>query len=79
MMRKGIIDWELDREITTVGGFSTTLTFAARLKLRAIVRKVHLAEYPCEIVTNAFCDSMIDVLGPETAAYLIRHNQEGRN
>ena len=78
-MRKGVIDHALDHEIQTVGGYSTTLNFSDRQKLRAIVRRVHLAQYPRHLVDDLFCDRVIDAIAPETAAYLIRHNLEGRN
>ena len=77
MVRKGEIDWDLEAETRIVGGFSTTLNYSDRLKLRSIVRRVHLAHLPGHMITDFECDRVIDVIAPETAAYLIRHNLEG--
>ena len=73
-MLRGEIDWELSDLIDGQGGFATTLTYRDRLRLRAIVRKVHLEHYPAHLVTDGYADRVIDVIGPETAAYLIRLN-----
>jgi phage terminase small subunit len=71
------IDWDLSDLIENQGGFSTTLSFSDRQKLRAIVRKVHLHYLPGHMATNRHCDALIDVLAPETVAYLIRRTHEG--
>lgn len=71
------IDWNLSDLVDQQGGFSTSLTFSDRQKLRAIVRKVHLHYLPAHMATNRHCDAMIDVLAPETVAYLIRRTHEG--
>jgi hypothetical protein len=73
-VRRGAIDWELSDLVDGQGGFATTLTYPDRLRLRAIVRKVHLAHYPSDLVTDLQADRMIDVIAPATAAYLIRLN-----
>jgi hypothetical protein len=70
------IDWDLSDEIDAVGGFSTSLSFSDRQKLRAIVRRVHLQHLPAHMITDYECDRVIDVVAPETAAYLIRHHLE---
>jgi hypothetical protein len=73
-LERGVIDWDLSDEIDQVGGFSTTLSVRDRNRLRAIVRKVHLQHYPGHLIDDLLCDRIIDVIAPETAAYLIRHN-----
>lgn len=76
MPERGVIDWDLSDEIDQVGGFSTTLSLRDRNRLRTIVRRVHLMHYPAHTIDNLLCDRIIDVIAPETAAYLIRHNLE---
>jgi hypothetical protein len=71
-MMRGQIDWDLSDLVDRQGGFATTLSYRDRLRLRSIVRKVHLKHYPTEMVSDRLADRMIDVIAPETAAYLIR-------
>ena len=71
------IDENLDALVTCQGGFSTTLSYSDRLKLRSIVKRVHLAHFPSEWITDYEADKLIDVIAPETAAYLIRRTLEG--
>jgi len=71
-----MIDWALSDEIDQLGGFSTTLSFSDRQKLRAIVKRVHLRHYPGHQISDLLADRLIDVIAPETAAYLIRHHLE---
>ena len=66
------IDWDLSDLVERQGGFSTSLSYPDRLKLRAIVKKVHMRHYPAELLTDLEADRMIDVIAPGTAAYLIR-------
>jgi hypothetical protein len=73
-VRRGEIDWDLSDLVEQQGGFSTTLSWPDRLRLRAIVRRVHMAHFPSELVTDREADRMIDVIAPGTAAYLIRLN-----
>lgn len=77
-MRRGEIDWDLDALVEKQGGFSTSLTFRDRQRLRAIVKRVHMRHYPGDMVTDYEADKMIDVIAPQTAAYLIRANEERR-
>lgn len=70
------IDWRLSDLIDREGGFSTTLSYSDRLKLRAIVKRVHMQHYPGESVTDLEADRIIDVIAPGTAAYLIRRALE---
>ena len=71
------IDEDLDELVTCQGGFSTTLSYSDRLKLPSIVKRVHLEHLPRHQITDYECDRVIDVIGPETAAYLIRRTLEG--
>ena len=71
-LESGQIDWRLDLEILEKGGFSTTLSFTDLQRLRAIVKRVHLRHYPRHTITDYEADRVIDVIAPETAAYLIR-------
>lgn len=61
-----------------LGGFSTQLKWGDRLRLRAIVRKVHLSFLPDEYLTDYECDKYIDSLGPKVcAAEIERHVARG--
>ena len=71
-MRRGEIDWQLSDLVERQGGFATTLSFPDRIRLRAIVKRVHMAYFPRELVSDREADRMIDVIAPGTAAYLIR-------
>jgi|RhiMethySRZTD1v2_1073278.scaffolds.fasta_scaffold05871_16 hypothetical protein len=72
------IDWHLDELIEKQGGFSTTLSYGDRQKLRAVVKKVHMRHFPTELISDYEADRMIDVIAPGTAAYLIRRAYEER-
>lgn len=61
-------------DILAQHGFSSKIEPRDRDRLRAIVKKVHLAHYPEHLITNYEADKLIDVLAPETVAYLIRKN-----
>lgn len=52
--------------------FSVTLSVADRRRLRAIIRKVHLAHYPTEKLTDIVCDQLIDTWGPDIAGNIVR-------
>lgn len=52
--------------------FSVTLSVADRRRLRAIVRKVHLAHYPTDKLTDLVIDQLIDAWGPEIAGNIVR-------
>lgn len=71
------VDEKLSELIERHGGFSTTLKYSDRLKLRAIVKKVHLRHYPSDMITDYEADKLIDAIAPATAAYLIRRHLEG--
>lgn len=70
------IDWRLSDLIDREGGFATTLSYSDRLRLRAIVKRVHMQHYPGDLVTDYEADRIIDVIAPGTAAYLIRRALE---
>ena len=40
--------------------FASMLKHEDRERLRAIVRRVHLAHYPADLLTNYECDKLID-------------------
>ena len=54
------------------GSWSSKISPLDRERLRAIVRKVHLRNYPQEMLTNATCDKLIDAWGPVTGEIVIR-------
>jgi hypothetical protein len=68
------IDLILSDKHEQQGGFSSTLSWPDRLRLRAVVKKIHMKHYPLEFVTDAEADKMIDAIAPATAAYLIEQN-----
>lgn len=67
----------LDLKIQRQGGFSTNLKYSDLLKLRAIVKKVHMAKYPEDMITDHEADRIIDVMAPATQEYLIKKHLEG--
>lgn len=77
MMKRGEIDVKLNALVEKQGGFSTTLSWTDLQRLRAVVRKVHMAYYPTEMVTDYEADRIIDVMAPDTMAYLIRQAVDG--
>jgi hypothetical protein len=42
------------------------------MRLRSIVRVVHFKEYPTEFVTDYEADRVIESVGPEVAAKIVR-------
>jgi len=54
------------------GSFSSVLSLEHRNLLRQIVRKVHLAHYPAEKLTNVEVDKLIDAWGPEVAGRMVK-------
>jgi len=54
------------------GSFSSVLSLEHRNLLRKIVRKVHLAHYPAEKLTNVEVDKLIDAWGPEVAGRMVK-------
>lgn len=71
-VERGVIDHRLDLLVEKTGGFSTTLSYEDRQRLRAIVRRLHLKHFPGHMINDYECDKVIDVIAPQTSAYLIR-------
>lgn len=71
-LERGEVDGRLDLEVTVRGGFSTELSFTDLCRLRAIVKRVHLKHHPGHLITDYEADRVIDVMGPQTQAYLIK-------
>lgn len=67
----------LDARLMQQGGFTTSLSYPDRLKLRSIVRKVHLRHYPGHLIDDYECDRVIEAIGPQTTEYLIKKHIEG--
>jgi len=44
-----------------------------RVRLRQIIRAVHMRHHPKELQTDAEADKIIDVLGPEVVANIFRN------
>lgn len=53
-------------------GWSSRISWVDRERLRAIVRKVHLRNYPQHMLTNYECDRLIDAWGPVTGEIVIK-------
>lgn len=68
------LDHKLDLKTQVEGGFSDTLNFKDRVRLRKIVKTIHLRNYPAHLITDYEADKVIDVLAPATMAYLIEKN-----
>jgi hypothetical protein len=77
MLPRGYVDTALNAIVEKDGGFSTTLSFSDLLKLRAITKRLHMQHYPTEMVTDYEADRIIDVMAPDTMAYLIRQAVDG--
>ena len=69
---------ELDARILKEGSWSSKLSWSDRLKLRAVVKKVHLKHFPDHLITDYECDRMIEAIAPQTAEYLIKKHIEGQ-
>lgn len=63
--------YERPAMVRTDHGFSRDLTVEARRKLRHIVRRTHRVWFRDE-PTNAMLDELIDSLGPEVAAKMVK-------
>lgn len=70
------VDFRLDLKAETEGGFAASLSWQDRLRLRRVVKAVHMKYYPKEMVTDLEADKMIDAIAPATARYLIERNWE---
>ena len=54
------------------GSFTSVLSLGDRRLLRQIVRKVHLAHYPADKLTDIEVDKLIDAWGPEVAGRMVK-------
>ncbi len=52
--------------------FINTLSPKERTALRMVVKSVHMRHYPKDFVTNREADKLIEAIGPETAARMIK-------
>lgn len=52
--------------------FLNTLTVTDRERLRKIVKKVHLKNYPQHMITDYEADKLIEAIGPEVAGQLVK-------
>lgn len=52
--------------------FINTLSPKERTVLRTVVKSVHMKHYPQDFVTNREADKLIEAIGPETAARMIK-------
>jgi hypothetical protein len=56
--------------------FINTLSQSERDTLRAVVKKVHMQHHPKDFVTNYEADKIIEALGPEVAAGMIKAGKD---
>jgi hypothetical protein len=47
-------------------------------RLRVIVKRVHLKNYPTHMITNYEADKLIDAIGPEVAGQLVKEAIDSR-
>ena len=52
--------------------FLNTLSQPERDTLRRVIKIVHMKHYPKDFVTNYEADKMIEAIGPEVAARMIK-------
>ena len=58
--------------------FTSTISYQDRMRLRHIVRKVHLSHYPADKLTDVEVDKLIDAWGAETAGNIIKNAVDQR-
>jgi hypothetical protein len=58
--------------------FTSTISYQDRMRLRHIVRKVHLSHYPADKLTDVEVDKLIDAWGAETAGNIIKNAVDRR-
>ena len=56
--------------------FLNALSQSERDTLRAVVKRVHMQHHPKDFVTNYEADKIIEALGPEVAAGMIKAGKE---
>lgn len=49
------------------------------IRLRRVVRQVHMAYYPAEFCTDRECDRIIETLAPATAERLLKRLVDGKS
>ena len=55
------------------------ISFQDRMRLRKIVKKVHFAHYPKDLITDKEADLFIESLLPETSYKLIKAGIDSNN
>ena len=58
--------------------FITTLSFKDLQRLREVVRKVHMAHYREDHVSDYECDRIIDALGPGVLEWDLKRLVDGK-
>ncbi len=58
--------------------FITTLSFRDLERLRKVVRKVHMAHYREDHVSDYECDRIIDALGPQVLEWDLKRLVDGK-
>jgi len=58
------------------GVFTSVISDRDRERLRKIIRKVHFANYPTDMLTDYECDKLINAWGPKVAAYEIKKHMD---
>jgi len=58
--------------------FITTLSFRDLERLRKVVRKVHMAHYREDQVSDYECDRIIDALGPQVLEWDLKRLVDGK-
>jgi hypothetical protein len=56
--------------------FINTLSQSDRDTLRAVVKRVHMQHHPKDFVTNYEADKLIEALGPDVAAGMIKAGKD---
>jgi hypothetical protein len=56
--------------------FINALSQSERDTLRAVVKRVHMQHHPKDFVTNYEADKIIEALGPDIAAGMIKAGKE---
>ena len=54
------------------GSYSSQLSLTDRERLRQIVKRVHMRNYPTDMITDYEADKMIDAIGPKVGFQMIQ-------
>jgi len=57
-------------------GFLQTISIEDRRRLRKIVKKVHLKNYPTQFITAREADKLVEAFGEETVYNLIKKHKD---